>query len=469
MIDIQNRREVFWDDFLIDPDKTTADKVLHHPRRRERSLVYDRPWEGDCGNCFNVLWDNGIYRMYYLSTWQKDPKTGKRWEDYNICYAESRDGIRWMKPDLGLYPFGRCRHTNIIVPQKPDHLGDFSVIIDPNQPEGSPERYKGVCSCNGKLWCYTSSDGIRFTKAWMMTDKGSFDTTNTAFWSESMKKYVGYIRNVHKDPTGQFNIRDIRYMVSDDFHTWSDPVPLEYGDPYDFQMYTNGVFPYPRAEHLFVGFPTRYTERKEWTKNYDQLTNPEERRYRMTQGDPRYGLALTDSLFMTSRDGLHWDRTEEAYLCPGPEEANNWIYGDCYPAKGFAVTPGKTPDSDTELSTYMNCRHWTGIPSEVWRYSIRTDGFVSRHGSYRGQKVVTKPFLYRGSRMTINFRTSAAGKAVITLRSEDGRELHTCDLFGDRVDRPVEFENGSPEELQGTPVVLEIELHDADIYSFRFE
>lgn len=468
MINIGNRKEFFWDDYIVDTGKTTAQKVLHHPQPQEKVMVFDKPWEGDCTRVMNILEDNGIYRMYYLTYWMKDPKTGKKWTDYNICYAESRDGIHWTRPQLGLYPFGRCKKTNIIVPQKPDHLGDFSVMLDPNVPDGSNERYKGVCSCDGKLWCFTSPDAIHFTKGWMMSDKGTFDSINTSFWSKEHGKYVAYIRNVHKNEAGD-NVRDIMYMYSDDFRMWSEPVTLDYGGQDDMQMYTNGVFPYPGAEHIFVGFPARYTERKEWTKNYDRLSDPEARKNRIAIGENRFGLSVTDCMFMTSRDGIKWDRAEEAYITPGPENPKNWVYGDCYVSKGFTVTPGKFPDSDPELSTYIPTNRWMGINAELWRYSIRTDGFISRHGSYQGQKVVTKPFIYsKCSDLKINFSTSAAGYIVITLRSEDGKELKTAEIFGDSINRTVDFENGDAAELAGKNVVMETELHDADIYSFGF-
>jgi len=40
--------------------------------------------------------------------------------------------------------------------------------------------------------------------------------------------------------------------------------------------------------------------------------------------------------------------------------------------------------------------------------------------------------------------------------------------MGDKVDRIVGFENGTPADLSGKEVVMEIEMSDASIYSFKF-
>ena len=55
MTDISNRLEVFWDDFLIDSEKTTAEKRIHEPVRRDLALLHDEPWEGDCSDYHNFF------------------------------------------------------------------------------------------------------------------------------------------------------------------------------------------------------------------------------------------------------------------------------------------------------------------------------------------------------------------------------------------------------------------------------
>ena len=69
-VDLRGRREVCWDDFMIEPDRTNAEPRLHKPVKKERVLLLDKPWEGDGCDYYNIFKDedeNGVlYRMYYL-------------------------------------------------------------------------------------------------------------------------------------------------------------------------------------------------------------------------------------------------------------------------------------------------------------------------------------------------------------------------------------------------------------------
>ena len=44
----------------------------------------------------------------------------------------------------------------------------------------------------------------------------------------------------------------------------------------------------------------------------------------------RYGTAVTEALFMASRDGLKFKRWNEAFLPPGIEREGTWNYGQQY-------------------------------------------------------------------------------------------------------------------------------------------
>ena len=70
--------------------------------------------------------------------------------------------------------------------------------------------------------------------------------------------------------------------------------------------------------------------------------------------------------------------------------------------------------------------------------------------------------------MRINFATSAKGSIYITIRDEDGNEAKTCELFGDKIDRRVRFENTDLRAFAGKAVTLEFEMKDARLYAFEF-
>ena len=132
-IDIGSRRELFWDDCLINPDKTTATLTLHHLQPREIVINSDEPWEGDGGGYYNLLNDDGLYRMYYLAGKQLNPEgTKESSQPFVVCYAESRDGKIWVKPHLGICAFNGMRENNIILDGATAKFDNFSVFKDAN-------------------------------------------------------------------------------------------------------------------------------------------------------------------------------------------------------------------------------------------------------------------------------------------------------------------------------------------------
>ncbi len=473
---IGSRRELCWDDYLIDTSRTTAELVLHSPRIEEIVLEHDAPWEGDGCNSHSIVKDGDLYRLYYLA-WDMRCMHEKRQSPRLVfCYAESRDGRHWDRPSLGLREWDGNRNNNIILDPENCELNDMIYVFLDDNPACPPEeKFKAVgCDQNHALSCYLSADGLQFRKGWQMLAPGTgkFDTHNIALWVPEKNAYMAFIRDFHDRPstygsTDEWNakIRDVRWSTSPDFRTWTTPQPLDFGGGEDYSLYTNAVQRYPRAPHQFIGLPTRYVERKNWTPNYDQLAGAEVRRLVM-RGGPRYGLATTDCVFMTSRDGQHWHRFDDAFIRPGIERVNNWVYGDGYPAPALIETPSPLEYAPNELSLFCFENHWRMIPAILRRYTLRMDGFVSRHAGYAEKRIVTKPFVFDGTSLELNFATSARGFIYVTLHGPN-MVLQSCELFGDTLARTVSFD-GDLASLSGKEVVMEMRMSDADIYSFRF-
>ena len=270
-----------------------------------------------------------------------------------------------------------------------------------------------------------SSDGLHFKNYGLVSDDGAFDSLNLAFWSEEHGTYFCYFRGEHApdgtvekeefsylqaianrlwdpeklqyrdpEPDDVPFMRDVRVTTSEDFVTWSKPQLIGLKDD-RVQLYTNNVIPYPRAPHIFVGFPARYYERKAWTPNYDELCGLGDRIRRRDQCTAREGLVVTDCLFMCSRDGYNFNRYDEAFLRPPVEHEYSWVYGDCYMAQGLIETKSDIPGADTEYSLYVgeNWRAANGY-NKLVRYTIRKDGFVSLHAPFEEKVAYTKEILY---------------------------------------------------------------------------
>jgi len=465
-LDIGSRRELFVDHFLIDKMQGAALR-LHQPSPREVVIKHDQPWEGSGCGYHTVFRDGDKFRMYYTSAHLKVEKNEPiKPHAVLAAYAESEDGIHWKKPNLGLFEFNGSKDNNIIWAGKSAH--DFTPFIDTNPNCKPDEKYKAVAIGTGGMASYKSADGIHWlplsTKP--IITKGYFDSQNLAFWDSVHGIYRAYFRDFHN------GIRDIRTATSNDFAEWSEPEILKYVDSPDEQLYTNQVIPYYRAPHIIVGFPTRYVERP-WSQSMRDLPDRKHRELRSKQSQ-RYGTAITDGLFMSSRDGLTFKRWGEAFIRPGIEHRDNWVYGDGYQNWGILETKSATPDAPNELSVYSLENSWK-TTCLLRRFTLRIDGFVSVQAPLKGGEFVTKPITFQGNKLEMNFSTSAAGSLRVEIQDASGKpiegfKLEDCpEIFGDNLARVVHWKGGTDvSQLAGHQVRLRFFLKDADLYSFQF-
>jgi len=484
ILELGHDRECFFDNYLFQPSGTTAKLKIHQPVFQDTIMVHDQPWEGDGCDFYNFFFDDqfpgvdgkhpkGVYRMYYLG-WQMpgaEPDS-KPARGITACYMESPDGIHWVRPELGILKFDGSTRNNIVLnAELNDQIDNFMVFRDDNPACPPDARYKGIGRSRDGLRCYPSADGLHFRQGGIITGKGAFDSLNVVFWDREAGVYRGYIRGFHPaampNPMDE-SVRDISYIESKDFKKWTDPRLLFFEDGEDIPLYTNNVIPYFRAPRIYLGTPSRYINRFQWNGSFEELCGKAKRKRRMTM-QPRYGIVTTDCAFIVSRDGRSFFRFGEAFMRPGPENGSNWVYGDCYPARGFAVTSSRTPGGPDELSLYAPSGHWLNDPTKLNRYTIRMDGFASLNAGETEAMAVTRPFTYAGKEMHINFATSALGYVYVTLIDADGKRYPSCETFGDAIDRKVRFDNRKAvAALSGKPVELEFRMRDADIYSMQF-
>ena len=162
-ISLGKKREVFWDDHIVDLKQTSAEKRLHHPVRKEKVMECDQLWEGDACYFPRILHDGDLYRMYYFAgccgALRQTPPPDSVGEPLRFCYAESRDCIHWNKPNLGICSYNGSANNNIILDAMHDdwhnprtHGCSLFVIKDPNPACPKDELYKAVygASLNGR-------------------------------------------------------------------------------------------------------------------------------------------------------------------------------------------------------------------------------------------------------------------------------------------------------------------------------
>ncbi len=442
-VKIGSRLELFVDDVLI--EKMTGDVVqhLHRPEPKEVVLTTDAPWEGNTCAYYTIFRDRDRYRMYYRGS-HYDEKTRKSAHREVTCYAESKDGIRWTKPSLGLFEFNGSKENNIVW----DGIGTHCFVAFKDQNPDCPDdaRYKGIARGRprGKRGLYTfqSPDGIhwKMMRPEPVITEGAFDSQNLAFWDNNAKLY----REYHRTFVG--GKRAIMTGTSKDYVKWTKPELLKYPNAPAQHLYTNAVMPYPRAAHILIGFPTRYL--------------------------PQEGQRV-EPTFMASRDGITFKRWLDPVI---PESSPKDRGGNRsnYMAWGLV----ETRERPNHYSVYATEAYYTGPDSRLRRFEYRKDGFVSVRSGVNGGELLTKPIVLGklAERLVLNFKTVDGGSVRVGLETTEGKpipgyEVTSCSpLTGDSIRKNIRWKNGEDvSSLKGKAVRLRFRLENADLYSIQFQ
>jgi hypothetical protein len=199
--------------------------------------------------------------------------------------------------------------------------------------------------------------------------------------------------------------------------------------------------------------------------NRQVLTEDQAKRFNV---NPDYFMDCSDAVLMTSRGGNLYDRTfMESFIRPGPG-LQNWVSRSNYPALNVVET------SATEMSIYVN-ENYAQPTAHLKRYSLRIDGFSSLSAGYKEGKVSTRPFIFSGKELEINYATSAAGSIKVEIQDQDGNTLpgygfeNSGEIIGNEIKRIVSWDsNTNISNLASKPVKLSFYLKDANLYSIKF-
>lgn len=474
------QRELLLDDFLFAELEGELSFRMHRPRLEETVLEFDAPWEGNeklgirLSGYSAVIADQDRFRLYYASYY------GLRLDPVDIHqqftgYVESKDGIHWQRPSLGLVEFAGSTNNNIVLKES---MGshNFAPFLDSRPGVPVEEKYKAVGG-NGQAFAYASSDGIHWKKMrpepildgeekgfdhfgairWGNNpgkERAILDSLNVAMWHEEQQHYALYFRAylpcLDREGKKIAGIqRSVMRATSRDFLHWGDIQPIEFGEPrrlWKHELYTTMLKPYPRAPHILIGTPMRTVPRR-----------------------PLRGTSfgMSESALMFSRDGIHFRLLDEPFLPPG-RDVRNWA------KHGQMMAWGMLPTAEDELSIYVQ-QHDHQPTTHLRRATLRTDGFVSLHaGAFPGGTATTRPLVFEGNRLEINAATSAAGGITVTiLDAESGMPLEgfekSREFYGDQIRHVVHW--GTRNDIgaiAGRVVQLRWSLHNADLYSLRF-
>ncbi|NKB66389.1 MAG: hypothetical protein GKR89_04970 [Candidatus Latescibacteria bacterium] len=442
------RRELFVDQFLLDQLDNAA-LHLHPPVRREIVYQVSQPWDNACTGCYNFTQDGDRILMYYRDFYPIGEQFADAAANQTTNLAISRDGIHFDHPDLGLVEFNGTRKNNVLIQGHESH--NFCVFLDANPAADPAQRFKAVGGTGkANLHGFASPDGLNWTPVveGPLEVTGAFDSVNVALWDPHIERYRLFSR--YFDTEGD-RVRAIQSCTSEDFIHWSQPEPHLYADDIPLEhFYTNATLACPGAEHILLSFPMRFLPERQL--DIAAMDYP--------------GQGLSDAIFMSSRDGVHWDRTfMEAWLRPGTDQ-RNWSHRSCTPAPGLVQT-------GDEWSMYIS-ENYGWSTNRLRRVTVRPHGFASVRAGYKGGQLRTRPLLLEGSSLRLNYATSAAGSLRVEIQDEAGQPLPNYALedmepiYGDQLDAAVAWKSGGDlSALRGSPVRLRVVLQDADLFALR--
>ena len=432
-INIGNRLELFVDDYLIDSIDGEASRQLVLPEPKEVVFVTNEPWEGNTSGYYTLFRDGDIYRMIYRGWQHEDIRKASHPEV--TCYAESRDGITWTKPKIGLFEWNGSKENNIVRLGTGTH--NFTAFHDSNPNAKPNEKYKAFGGSGGTgglspgLLAFGSPD----CKKWdtlrdePVITNGAFDSQNLAFWDPDRKEYRAYWRYFGN------RVRAIRTATSKDFIHWENEADLTYskGTPTE-HLYTNAIQKYFRAPHLFIGFPTRFEPKSQ-------------------QVEP---------ILMSSRDGVHFTRWSDPVVPrTAPEDRNH--NRSNYMAWGMFQLPGKP----NEISVYATENYYEKTPGRLRRFVYRTDGFVAVRAGRKGGTLTTRPLAYSGGLLVLNYKTDTGGSLIVEALDRSGKVVGVSKkLTGDVVDEVVSWDKAI--DVESTVVRLRFRMDNAQIFSLQF-
>jgi hypothetical protein len=230
----------------------------------------DKPWEKRFDNLYgNVIYDKEekIYKCWYspfivdhsakgMTRKERDTKRYRppRSREMGVCYATSKDGIKWDKPLLDLVDYEGTKANNIVW-RGPHGAGIFKDHSDSDPSRRYKMIFQGLSTSH-------SADGINWSKPRRIEGIGNIagDTHNNMFWDPHTGKYVGITRT-----WGTLG-REVTRIESSDFLKWESNGVVMKGLEKHLQPYAMPVF---RYGGVYLGLVAIHAQRpvdRVWTE-----------------------------------------------------------------------------------------------------------------------------------------------------------------------------------------------------------
>jgi len=398
---------------------------------------------------------------------------GYEGDEAPISLMVSKDGINFEKPNLGLIDYKGSKNNNLIMLGVPS-WGKYFKDTNPACPPA--ELFKATLWVAQRgIYLYFSPDAIHWrrneTCMLPLVSGGGCET----FWDDQQGMYLNYIKRDGSYSSGDYpnyGRSTAMFRTREINKSWPfNHVP----NPY----YEGWPFPAVTGEGLTIMGPN--------------IVEPDNGQIFRTRPQKYHWAPDTYVAFMirsgcdmaVSRDGVNWKICSELGL-------------------GHYLRMGKTVDG-RDYSHGEICNGMIRRGDKIWqwantsikgsrktttvRLTQRLDGFLSLDAGPQDAIVITRPFVFDGSRLIVNADVKGYMKvAILNLPGSQinaynigltnpakeglrGYGISDCDpITGDSVAHVVKWKQSSDvSNLAGEVVRLRFEMTDAKLFAFQFE
>ena len=465
-IDVGHAPQFVFDNYVVDNHwaikykRQSVQRVFHQPVKHPGNPVLT----ADQASFLWVVRDAevGVFRMYYQANYQvaDDKAKGRKYRTH-IAYAESKDGLEWKRPDLGLFAWHDAKPNNVVIAWPDNPKGETCTPCILDVPEHARRGYKYLMMYRGKgvadpdvlgIRIIGSHDGIHWDRA---SDRViahlHSDHHNTVSWDPRRGEYVMYCRPKHIYRTTRGAMLDTgasrRVARVSSPELWTDwlartaPQTILIPDEMDSEKHFN----------FFYGMPTR-----QWAGVYWGFLEP----FRMND------FIYTE--LVVGRDGVHFTRL------PGRPKLIEWGEGGAWDDTMIFVSPSWVEVGDEWWFYYSG---WDGPHGTTDRTGgiglakVRKEGLIGMRGPKGGGVACTRQIRWPGGALYVN-ADATNGLLRVRVSDErrkpiDGFDYTDCEaLSGDSVRQEVKWGERSHDELSDRIVRLEFYLQDAELFTF---
>ena len=409
----------------------------------------DKPWERRFDNLYgNVIYDKEerIYKCWYSPFIIDQSAKGMSLEDrankdYDppdnremaICYATSKDGITWEKPELGIAKYNNSKANNILWRGSGDegehwHGPHGSGIFKDLREQDSNRRYKAILK--GEILSVAfSKDGIHWSQPFACHDADvAGDTHNNAFSAPTLNRYVGITRS-----WGEEKGRQVVRIESQDFINWTKAEVVLEGISKNNQTYAMPVFYYGG---IYLGLLAIHDQKVDrvWT----ELT--------------------------WSPDTKVWNR-----VCPGTplipcsDKKLDYDYGCVYPC----AYPVFLKDEIRLYYGGSDYLHYGWRTGSLCLATLRPDGFAGYEqvSDDKPAVITTSVISCSGKAILITADVAKKGWVKVNILDNDGNHITMAKTVTKTITNGrLSFK----EKIKTNEVKLQFELSNAKLYSFKF-